>query len=63
VTVAELVRELLELVAETAQELGNTELIGVFAEPRPEGRRQLEVGRAGGLHAVCADVVERSLVS
>jgi carboxylate-amine ligase len=63
VPVAELVAELLELVAATAAELGTAETIGVFATPSPEGRRQLEVGRANGLHAVSADVVERTLVS
>jgi carboxylate-amine ligase len=63
VTVTELARELLDLLGERADDLGTSALIGVFAEPRAEGRRQLEVGRARGLHAVCADVVERSLVS
>jgi hypothetical protein len=28
---------------------------------RCEAERQLEVGRADGLHAVCADLVERSV--
>jgi glutamate---cysteine ligase / carboxylate-amine ligase len=62
-TVTELAGELLDLLAERADGLGTSALTGVFAEPQPEGRRQLEVGRARGLHAVCADVVERSLVS
>jgi glutamate---cysteine ligase / carboxylate-amine ligase len=62
-TVAELAAELLERLADTAAEFGTSELVASFAEPQPEGRRQLEVGRAGGLQAVCADVVERSLVS
>jgi glutamate---cysteine ligase / carboxylate-amine ligase len=62
-TVAELARELLDVLAERADALGTSGLIGAFAQPQPEGRRQLEVGRARGLHAVCADVVERSLVS
>jgi glutamate---cysteine ligase / carboxylate-amine ligase len=62
-TVEELARELLDLLAERADELGTSAVIEVLAEPQPEGRRQLEVGRTRGLHAVCADVVERSLVS
>jgi carboxylate-amine ligase len=62
-TVPELAGELLDLLAERADGLGTSALIGAFAEPQPEGPRQLEVGRARGLHAVCADVVERSLVS
>jgi carboxylate-amine ligase len=62
-TVAELGRELLERIAPIAAELETAELVGVFEQPEPEGPRQLEVGRANGLHAVCADIVERSLVS
>ena len=61
--VAELTRELLDLLERRAEELGTSALLAVFAELEPEGRRQLEVGRAEGLGAVCADVVERSLVS
>jgi glutamate---cysteine ligase / carboxylate-amine ligase len=63
VGVEELTRELLDLLSPQADELGTGALIGVFADAEPEGRRQLEVGRAGGLQAVCADVAERSLVS
>jgi glutamate---cysteine ligase / carboxylate-amine ligase len=63
VAVAELAGELLERLAATAAELGTAETIAVFAAPSPEGRRQLEVGRAYGLDAVSADVVERTLVS
>lgn len=63
VSVEELTRELLDLLSPQADELGTGALMGVFADAKPEGRRQLEVGRAGGLQAVCADVAERSLVS
>ena len=62
-SVAELAQELLERVSATADELGTAGAIGVFERVEPEGLRQLEVGRARGLHAVSADVVERSLVS
>jgi hypothetical protein len=54
---------LLERLAATAAELGTAEAIGVFERLEPEGLRQLEVGRANGLQAVSADVVERSVVS
>jgi carboxylate-amine ligase len=63
VSVAELAAELLERLAATAEEVGTSSAIAVFERPDPEGLRQLEVGRARGLHAVSADVVERSLVS
>ena len=62
-SVAELAQELLERVSGTADELATAGAIGVFERVEPEGLRQLEVGRDLGLHAVCADVVERSLVS
>ena len=60
---AELAHELLERLAPTADELGTAERSAVFERPEPEGLRQLEIGRARGLHAVSADVVERTLVS
>jgi glutamate---cysteine ligase / carboxylate-amine ligase len=63
VPVAELAHELLERVAATADELGTAERISVFERAEPEGLRQLEVGRARGLHAVTADIVERTVVS
>lgn len=62
-TVAELVQELLERVTSTADELGTADAIGRFERVDTEGARQLEVGRARGLHAVSADVVERTVVS
>jgi glutamate---cysteine ligase / carboxylate-amine ligase len=62
-SVAQLAQELLERVAPTAAALGTGEAIGVFETVEPEGVRQLEVGRARGLQAVSADVVERTLVS
>jgi glutamate---cysteine ligase / carboxylate-amine ligase len=62
-TVVELAHELLELLTPTAEELGTADAIRVFESVEPEGLRQLEVGRARGLRAVSADVVERTLVS
>jgi carboxylate-amine ligase len=62
-TVEELSRELLDLLAGRADELGTAALMSLLVGADPEGRRQLEVGRRDGLQAVCADVVERSLVS
>ncbi len=62
-SVADLTRELLALLERRADELGTATIMAAFADVEPEGRRQLEVGRADGLGAVCADVVERSLVS
>jgi carboxylate-amine ligase len=63
VGVPELARELLERVSAIAEDLGTAGAIRVFERAEPEGLRQLEVGRVLGLHAVSADVVERSLVS
>ena len=63
VGVPELTEELLELVAPAAEELGSRDLLAPLDPRRCEAQRQLEVGRAGGLRAVCADVVERSLPS
>jgi glutamate---cysteine ligase / carboxylate-amine ligase len=61
--VAELAHELLELLAPTTGALGTADLVAGFERPDPEGARQLEVGRARGLNAVCVDVVERTLGS
>ena len=46
-------------VAPAARELGTWELVETLREP-VEALRQLEVGRADGLEAVAADLVERS---
>jgi carboxylate-amine ligase len=62
-SVAELMRELLDVLAAELDELDTEELVTPLAEMPPEGRRQLEVGRADGVAAVSADVVERTLVS
>jgi carboxylate-amine ligase len=61
--VAELFDELLDRVAATADELGTAGAIRVFESVEPEGLRQLAVGRDRGLHAVSADIVERTVVS
>ncbi len=55
--------ELLKRVEPAARELGATELLGAFDVTRCEGDRQLELGSAGDLRAVAADIVERSLES
>jgi hypothetical protein len=46
-----------------AADLGSADLLGVLEPGRCEADRQLEIGRKSGLHAVCADLVERSLRS
>ena len=61
VTAADLARELLELVEPAAAELGTLDLLTPLQVDGCEGDRQLEVGRAEGLRAVCADLVVRSL--
>jgi carboxylate-amine ligase len=63
VRAGELASELLAMVRPAALELGTA---GVLADVDPsvcEGDRQLEVGRAEGLVAVCADLAERTVRS
>jgi len=60
---SELTRELLELVAPAAAELGTSDLLAVLDPDRCEADLQLKVARADGGKALCADLVERSLVS
>jgi carboxylate-amine ligase len=60
---SELGSELLELVAPASGELGTEELLGRLDPSRCEADRQLEVARAEGLEAVCADVAARTLRS
>jgi glutamate---cysteine ligase / carboxylate-amine ligase len=62
-TVSELARELLELLASRLDDLGTAQLVRGLPEAEPEGRRQLAIGRAEGLEAATADIVERTLVS
>jgi carboxylate-amine ligase len=62
VEVAQLADELVGLVRPSAEALGSVELLAALDGTHCEADRQLEVGRARGLEAVCADVVERSLV-
>jgi carboxylate-amine ligase len=57
---SKLLEELLELLEPAFAELGTRRHVN-FGEP--EGERQLEVGRAHGLRAVCADLAERSVAS
>lgn len=58
---AELLVELLERVAPAAAGLGTASLLAPLAGGGCEAERQLAVGRAEGLPALCADLVERSL--
>ena len=61
--VAETAGELLEVLSAKLEELGTAEPVARLTEGDPEGRRQLEIGRAQGLDGVTADVIERTLVS
>ena len=58
----ELARELFDLVAPAAEELGITDQLRALDPSTCEGERQLEIGERDGLEAVCADLVERTLV-
>ncbi|MFN2471204.1 MAG: YbdK family carboxylate-amine ligase [Gaiellaceae bacterium] len=57
----ELAAELLERVAPAAGELGTASLLTPLAGRATEADRQLATGRARGLHAVTAELVERTL--
>jgi len=57
----ELARELLELVAPAAEQLGTTAELAALDLSTCEGARQLKIGERDGLDAVCADLVERTL--
>ena len=61
VPAAELTYELLALVEPAVRELGTVDLLRKLDPRRCEGDRQLEVGRAHGLEAVAADVLERTV--
>jgi len=60
---SELAAELIELVRPNAERLEAAQLLDGFDVERTEGDRQLEVGRAEGLQAVCADLCARTLSS
>jgi glutamate---cysteine ligase / carboxylate-amine ligase len=60
---SELAAELIELVRPNAERLGAAHLLDGFDVERSEGERQLAVGHAEGLQAVCADLCERTLSS
>jgi glutamate---cysteine ligase / carboxylate-amine ligase len=62
-TAPELASELIELVRPAAEPLGGAALLDEFDCERSEGERQLELGRAEGLNAVCADLCARTLSS
>ena len=57
---AELAVELLALVEPFTRRLGTAELLAPLDVSTCEADRQLAVGAAGGLEAVCADIVERT---
>ena len=59
----ELCAELLERVRPAAERLGAGALLDRLDFEQSEGERQLGVGRANGLEALSADLVERSLPS
>jgi carboxylate-amine ligase len=59
----ELWRELVELVAAAAGSLGTLRRLERIDAAACEGDRQLEVGRANGLEAVCRDLVNRTAVA
>ncbi|MBA2568663.1 MAG: YbdK family carboxylate-amine ligase [Actinobacteria bacterium] len=61
-TASELAAELIELVKPAADRLGSADLLE-FDLARTEGERQRESLREGGLKAVCADLVDRTLSS
>ena len=61
--VPDLAAELVELVRPHARALGTDDLLSVLVPVRCEGDRQLAVGRARGLVAAAADIVERSVPS
>ncbi len=63
VAVPILTAELVDLVLPVARELGTDELLRALDPSLSEADRQLEVGRASGLLAVCEDLVDRSLPS
>lgn len=58
---AELGTQLYDLVREAAGELGTSDVLTPLETCECEGERQLRIGRAEGLPAVCVDLVERSI--
>jgi len=58
-----LAAELVDRVRPAARSLGTESLLDALDLHASEGDRQLQVGRANGLQAVCADLVTRSLAS
>ena len=51
------------LISPAARELGTEQLLAALDPDRCEADRQLEIARAQGLEAVCADVAERTVRS
>jgi carboxylate-amine ligase len=60
-TGSELAAELIKLVRPAAKQLGTNDFLKSFDVKRSESEQQLEVRRADGLKAVCADIVQRTV--
>jgi glutamate---cysteine ligase / carboxylate-amine ligase len=60
VPVRDLAAELVELIAPAAAELGTAVLLQPLLRGVCEGDEQLDIGRAHGLNAVCAELVART---
>ena len=58
-----LATELVDRIRPHARDLGSEPLLDALDPAESEGSRQVEIGRALGLHAACADLVERSVPS
>ncbi len=62
-SVPELAAELLKRIGDRADELGTAALVGGIDPTACEAQRQLELGRADGLEAICAQLAERTVRS
>ena len=63
VPVPELAAELVDLVGPVAADLGTRELLEPLLRGGCEGDEQLEIGRAHGLEALCAELVARTTIT
>ena len=59
----ELAAELVALLAPVARQLGTVDVIAPLVSAPTEADEQLQAGRTGGLDAVCAELVERTVRS
>lgn len=62
-TASELMRELLQVTAPAAAELGGQELLSGFHGSACEADWQLEIGRRDGLETLCGELADRTLDS